>query len=239
MNIYEEFQVHDTLNPKLWEGDTLKPQVRQKTVEIVAAFEDYIDIPIRIADVQLCGSNASFNYTEESDLDVHIIANFEAIPAPTELLHAAYNSAKASFNDNYNIKIYGIDVELYVQNILSNVVSNGIYSICSSEWIKEPKPLSAATKHNIDKEVAEWRRKAQLALASKDADEVLSAIDLIYLLRKNSLAVEGEYGKGNEIFKELRRSGVIEQLKKAARAAESKQLSLESYRGSFISRYDI
>ena len=46
----EGFEVHDTLNPKLWDinSQLMLPEVRQKLIDIVSAFEDYIDVPINI-----------------------------------------------------------------------------------------------------------------------------------------------------------------------------------------------
>jgi hypothetical protein len=52
-----------------------------------------------------------------------------------------------------DIKIHGIEIELYIQDIRSTTVSNGIYSICDNVWIKEPKPIKSYTKHNTEKEL--------------------------------------------------------------------------------------
>ena len=86
--LYEGFEVHDTLNPKLWDinSQLMLPEVRQKLIDIVSAFEDYIDVPINIVDAQVCGSNASYNYTSNSDLDLHVIANFDLMDVPEGLL---------------------------------------------------------------------------------------------------------------------------------------------------------
>ena len=63
----EDFQIHDVLNPKLWQDNQLLPEVRQKIVDIVANFEEYVEIPIHIVDIVIVGSNASYNYTQYSD----------------------------------------------------------------------------------------------------------------------------------------------------------------------------
>ena len=47
-------------------------------------------------------------------------------------------------------------------------------------------------------------------------------------MRTNSIAVDGEYGKGNQIFKDLRNLGYLSKLKEALMKAMSKELSLES-----------
>lgn len=227
--INEEFQVHDTLNPKLFDTTTkhLLPEVREKLIEIVSEFENHIEIPIFICDIQLVGSNVSYNYTEHSDLDVHIIANFESINIPIEILENIYNTKKAEFNREYNITIHGIEVELYIQDINSITASNGIYSLCDDEWIKEPKPMKSATKHNTEKEVEKWQNKINAILQSPTYENVLEAINLLYLIRHNSIAVDGEWGKGNQIFKDIRNLGLIDKLKKELKTQTSKRLSLE------------
>lgn len=228
--INEDFQVHDTLNPKIWNTstNTLLPDVRQKIIDIVATFENYVKVPMDIVDIQLVGSNASYNYTEHSDLDVHIIANFELVSKDTSLLQALYDAKKTSFNKNYDIKIHGVEVEMYVQDIKSGIASNGIYSVCDNAWVKEPKPIKSITKHNTEKEVEKWQTKIAQVLQDADYDEISNTINMLYLIRHNSIAVEGEWGKGNQIFKDIRNLGLLDKLKSALNDATSKKLSLES-----------
>ena len=239
--IKEDFQIHDTLNPKLWENNKLKPDVRSKIVEIVSNFEEYIEIPIHIVDIVIVGSNAAYNYTQFSDLDVHVIVNTELVKdIPEDIQSLIYNMKRSSFNKEFNITIKGIDVELYVEDMNSSVVSNGIYSVCDDAWVKEPKKNTSITKHNIEKELKEWETKIDQALSLSDYDSLSGVIDLLYLLRKNSIALEGEYGKGNEIFKTLRDRGYIQKLKDALTTSMSKKLSLEAYitKGHLINRFE-
>ena len=212
----EDFQVHETLNPKLWDdSNTLQPEVRQKIIDIVSTFESYVKVPMDIVDIQLVGSNASYNYTEHSDLDVHIIANFELVTQDIEILQALYDAKKTAFNKNFDIKIKGIDVELYVQDIKSGISSNGIYSVCDNTWVKEPKPIKSITKYNVEKEVNKWIEKINEVLENNNYEEISNTINILYLIRHNSIAVDGEYGKGNTIFKQLRSEGYLKQLKDA------------------------
>lgn len=238
----EDFQIHDTLNPKLWSSDgKLLPEVRQKIVDIVANFEEYVEVPIHIVDIVIVGSNAAYNYTQYSDLDVHVIVNPELVTEiPEDIQTMIYNMKKSSFNKEFDIKIKGISVELYVEDMHSSVVSNGIYSVCDDRWVKEPKQNSSITKHNIEKELENWIQKIEEAVTSDDAEIIGNTIDLLYLMRKNSIAVEGEYGKGNEIFKTLRDRGYLANIKETLNKSISKNLSLESYTytGNFINRFE-
>ena len=74
MKLKEDFVVHDHLNEKLFsKNNQLLPEVRAKIIQIVDKFEEFSEVPLNILDIQLVGSNASYNYTDTSDLDVHII----------------------------------------------------------------------------------------------------------------------------------------------------------------------
>lgn len=238
--LQEGFEIHDTLNPKLFDvaSNKLLPEVREKIIQIVANFEEYINVPIHILDIQLVGSNVSFNYTDKSDLDVHIIASFEDLEADEDILQALYDVKKASFNKDTDIKIRGIDVEMYVQDVRSATISNGIYSVCENDWIKEPKPIKSITKHNTDKEVEKWGAKIKHVIESGDYDAIQDCINNLYLIRHNSIATDGEYGKGNQLFKDIRNKGWLQALKDASLKSLSRKLSLESYKGCFINRYD-
>ena len=239
MILREEFQVHETLNPKIFDttSQTLLPEVREKIMNIVTEFESYIEVPIEICDVQLVGSNCSYNYTDKSDLDVHIIANFNMVDLDHEVMQSIYNVEKSSFNKDYDIKIKGIDVEIYVEDINSNTVSNGIYSVCDNVWVKEPKPIKSITKHNTEKEFEKWKSKIQQVLSEGDRQEIANAINALYLMRKNSIAVDGEYGKGNQLFKDIRSAGLLDKLKQQLNKSVSRDLSLEGLSsGQLVSR---
>jgi hypothetical protein len=62
-----------TLNPKLFKNNKLIDEVRTKIFSIVNEFKEFIEIPINILDIRIVGSNASYNYNEHSDLDIHLI----------------------------------------------------------------------------------------------------------------------------------------------------------------------
>ena len=50
---------HTELNPKLWQDNKLKPEVRYKLLQIAKHFIEFINIPsIKLQDVTISGSNA-------------------------------------------------------------------------------------------------------------------------------------------------------------------------------------
>ena len=199
--IVEALEIHDELNPKLFDqNDKLKPDVRQKILEIVDEFLDNVqnmtEITLNPIDVYLLGSNASYNYTKYSDADVHIVINFDTIDDNTGLVQALMNLQKADFNSSYDVSIYGIDVELYVEDVRSSTLSNGIYSVMNDDWVKKPQPITDVPEIDIEDDLDEWKDKINDVLNSKDIDKIAKTIDDLYILRKNGLMTDGEYGKG-------------------------------------------
>lgn len=224
----EKFEVHDELNPKLWNKDnTLRTDVKLKILEIIEQFISTCEVPLDIVDVYLVGSNASYNYTKHSDLDVHIITNFEMIDIPKDILQIVYNAVKTKFNSDYDISIRGVNIEVYIEDIRSTAITNGIYSLYQDKWLKFPQKLTNIPQVDISASYEKWKQKFESAIASGDSTKIQNVINEIYLLRKNSLDVEGEYGSGNQLFKELRNNGLLDAAKEAYKSARSKELTIE------------
>ena len=101
------------------------------------------------------------------------------------------------------------------------------------------KAITHITKHNIEKQIEKWKQVIAQVLATHNFNQINNTINSLYLLRANSLAVDGEYGKGNAIFKEIRSRGWLDKLKQALKDAKSKELSLEDYtKGQLVNRFD-
>lgn len=216
------------LNPLLFSDGELKPEIRKKILQIVDAFLEYTQVSINIIDVRLVGSNASYNYNEYSDLDIHIVTDLSQISDPETIARLYFDSIKKNFKDSYDIKIKGIEVELYVEDINTTSITNGIYSVTQSRWIKEPvqsvDPTSEeiASAEQIEDNIFDSIERAE------SVEELQTILDNIYLMRKDSLSTVGETGAGNLAFKSLRNKGVLDKIKDVLRDAASKELSLES-----------
>ena len=117
--IREDIEKHDALNPKLWdESGNLKPEVREKILEIAKEFTDGLKedgIKFDLKDIRLVGSNCSYNYTDKSDLDVHLIMDTDSLECPDDLYPLLYSAYRSLFNGKLDIDFYGIPVELYVE----------------------------------------------------------------------------------------------------------------------------
>ena len=227
-NIQAAFELHDKLNPKIWdENNMLRRDVKAKLDEIVDEFAESIDIPLTIIDAHIVGSNASYNYTEYSDLDLHCIVNFRRLDADPSIVETWMWAEKKLFNDEYDISIRGVNVEIYVEDVGSNTMSNGIYSLFNDEWIKFPEPITAYVDEKaVDENVEKLIPELEEVLNTGTLEEIQDMIDDLYLIRKNGLSVDGEFGVGNQTFKELRNRGYIDELKDRVVELRSDELSI-------------
>ena len=119
MNLYKYVKAHKELNPKLWNGFELKPEVEEKINDIINEFVDFVKksgLEIEVIDTFLVGSNTGFNYNETSDIDVHLqvlldISNY----SKKDLLNLYLQYCKL-FNMNFEPMIKNISVEIYVED---------------------------------------------------------------------------------------------------------------------------
>ena len=226
----EDFYTHKELNPILFEGNKLKPDIREALLKIADTFVNEVkenEVPLNVCDYWIVGSNAAYNYGPDSDIDVHIIVNMDSVEVNQQILTILYNYAKSSFNKDHDIKIKDHEVEVYIEDMNTTSISDGIYSIKQDRWIKVPQPK----EENIldikeEPEYKEWEDKYR-SLVLTDINEINKFIDELYQMRKESLAKDGEFGIGNLIFKEFRNMGRLDNLKDQIKKIESKELTVE------------
>ena len=234
----EAFETHDKLNPRLFDNSTkkMRKEVRDRLIEIADKFVDGLKedgVPLKVYDYWVLGSNAAYNYTPKSDIDTHVIVNMEDVDVAPEVLTILYNYAKSKFNDDYDIAIRGQEVELYIEDINTSAISNGVYSLKRDKWIKEPEPMEESSIDiTSEDEYKEWDDRFEQIINSDNIDDLQSFVDDIYVLRKDSLAKDGEFGLGNLIFKEMRNQDKLQQIKDRIKEVESKELTLESLKES-------
>lgn len=222
----EAIEVHDTLNPLLWNKDnTMKQDVFEKLSNIAQEFLKFIEIPLNIVDIEIVGSNASYNYNEKSDIDLHIIVNSEVNYIEPTILRQLYNDRKGAFNRDYELEINGLPVELYIEDVKDGNATNGRFSILKNEWVKFPEPITYEVP-DISKDLNEILDKCFKTLQSSDAEEVRTLINDIYMMRKLGLAEDGEASVGNLVFKELRNMDIMSDLKDHYYELRSEELSL-------------
>ena len=239
----EDIEKHDTLNPVLFDGDALKPEVSDAIRNVVDAFVEELGrdgIDISVKDVVLVGSNVSYNYTKDSDVDVHVIVDSSKLDCPKEIVDRLYGAYRSIFNGNYDITIKGIPVEVYVElDDLGSAKSNGVYSL-DNGWIKEPtqEEIPDLDREAFDALFGEWEGRYLDLIDSDglDSETVKGFIEEIYDLRKEGIANEGEYSLQNLVFKEFRNLGYLDRLKELRKALKGNELSLEAMNESMRSK---
>lgn len=235
----EAVEKHDTLNTKLFTKDeVLKDRVRDKMLEIVDTFLADLkeqDVKIKVDDILMIGSNASYNYTKDSDIDLHILANSKAVEYDPDICNALYGAYRTLFNKQLDIKLFDIPLEIFVELEDSPRVSNGVYSVKKNKWIKKPvhEDIPDYDKEALAKLVDKWEDKCKKLVDDIEADKledetkVVKMLEDIYeKLRKKGVA-KGEYALENLAFKELRNKGYLDKFKDSRNELVSKRLSLE------------
>ena len=73
------FIVKKELNPKFWsKNNELEPKIREKLLKIAEDFFDSLEIEgIQLEDIALTGSLSNYNWSEFSDVDLHILVDFD------------------------------------------------------------------------------------------------------------------------------------------------------------------
>ena len=219
---------HDQLNPKLFHGQQLRPDVDEQLKVIAQDFLSELGVKdLDVKDITISGSNAAFSYTPNSDLDLHILVDLSQYSDDAvyqELFHAKKNL----YNESHDITINGIPVELYVQDASEPVVSLGEYSILKNKWIRIPSKRRSNLDQTATKQKYEKLAKiAEYALHSKDLSKVKNVLDTIKRYRQAGLDVGGEFGPENLAFKMLRSQGVITKLYDLRDKLHSQRLSIE------------
>ena len=129
---------HDNLNPKLFRGQHLQPEVELQLKTIAQDFLQEMGIhDLDVRDITISGSNAAYSYTEHSDLDLHILVNMKDLP-DDDIYHEFFKAKKDLYNDSHDITIHGIPVELYIQDAAEPVTSLGEYSVKNKKWLRLP-----------------------------------------------------------------------------------------------------
>jgi predicted nucleotidyltransferase len=232
----ESFDTHDHLEPRLWSEDNeLKPLVAKVLRKIAQNFIDDLPIEVNVEDIRLTGSLANYNWSNYSDVDLHIVVDFLEVDENIRLVKSFFDNVRARWNDTHHISVKGYDVEIYVENINEPHHAAGLYSLLNDEWIKKPKKY----RNQIDFPTA--RRKAddfdfQINIVQNliDAGEYKTALrnverlkEKIRNMRRAGLeSTQREFSVENIAFKILRRDGALDRLSDLKNSAYDAMMSV-------------
>lgn len=222
---------HDQLNSKLWNGDKLKPEVSEKLLQIGNAWAEFANIPQQaIKDMILVGGNANFNYTDFSDIDLHLLVDKEELPDCPDLLDDYLKDKKQLWSLSHDISIYGHDVELYAQDVNDEFPANqGVYSLFQGNWMVPPARQKVdLNDSNLIRKILDYSSKINLLIDSNADDESFKKLKKKFgEMRKAGIKKAGEFSIENLIFKELRNRGYLDRMNQYIKSKEDEKLSLK------------
>ena len=218
---------HNELNPRAWDNGQLRPEVRERLLQIATIFIDYLDIPnFDALDIVLTGSIVNYNYTRYSDFDLHIVTRYADLRCD-DIAAAFYRAKKEIWNNQHDIMIRGHEVELYVEDVEEPPVSGGVYSVVNDRWIKKPSynPPKINDRAVNDKANDLINRITQ-AINSNDTNEIERLRTKIRNMRRSGLDTAGEFGVENLAFKIVRNLGYLDKLSTAYTQQQDRDLSI-------------
>lgn len=231
---HSTLEYHDKLNPKLWNYAQLDPVIRTHLLAIAYEWQQSAHITAdMVRDIIITGGNCNFNYTEASDIDVHIIVDMSKMPIKDEELLVDYMKSKkdlwAAKHKDVNIK--GYPVELYAQDIkVPFPKDQGVFSILYNKWLVEP-----LYHEDMSYDKAEFIQKVQsfihrINVAIRDRAPIADADalwDEMTKVRGAAIQKDGEFASDNLVFKELRNRGYIQKMRNYIEKHKSAELSLD------------
>lgn len=225
-------QYHTELNSKIWDGMKLKDEVRGKLLQIGAAWVQFAKIhPDTIQDMIITGGNVNYNYTPQSDIDLHVVISRDSMNPDRALVDEYLQDKKILWTlSHQGINIYGYPVELYAQDIAEQPHANqGVFSVKRNQWIAMPQHLDIdfENDYHLQKKVQFYKDLIDKMVLQNATDGSFDMIkQKIRKMRGDSIAKDGEFAFGNLVFKELRNQGYLDKMDMYQKSNQDKALSL-------------
>ncbi len=221
-----------SLHPMFWDNEEFNRDIQQKLLEIANRFINDLGIEgIVPEDVTLTGSLANYNWSDKSDIDLHIIIDFDKLKVSPDILKDLLNLKRMMWNKAHDIKIKGHDVEIYIQDKNEPHYSTGVYSLDKGEWIDKPSreepKLDLEAAQNKAEQISKDIDNLERFEAEKKYEMSISLKDKIRKMRQIGLESDGVYSVENLAFKLLRRSGALEKLSDMQNDAYDEMYSID------------
>lgn len=227
----------DNLFPKFWKNgvnSNLNAIVSRNLVKIADKIVESLNLDVEPKDYIITGSIASYNWHELSDIDLHILFDFEEINENFELVKRMLDQTRINWNKTHNIKIAGKEVEVYFQHAYEPHEANGIWSLTLEKWLALPVKLDTQLDlKNTEKKaesIAQLLEHLEELYDKGDFKECYKLSgkikDKIARMRQSGLADEGIYSPENLAFKMLRNSGLLGRLSSIKINSYDKMMSI-------------
>ncbi len=221
---------HDKLSSKIWDNQKMLPVFREALLRIANEFIEYLGITIDVVDITMTGSYANYNYTVFSDIDLHVVVDMESLNDDTDLVEEFFNAKRSFWNDRHDIKLKGIEVELYPQDADEEHTSSGVYSIYDDMWVVKPKKFKDKLDvERIEKDAAKIIKEIETAIKSSiknmDEEPIGRMLKKLKKMRSSGLERSGELSNENVTYKVIRAQGLLQKLFDTKYKIEDKKLS--------------
>jgi predicted nucleotidyltransferase len=238
-SVISSFNLQKTLQSKIWvdNGKKINPKVRENLLEIAYQFIDSFGLDVVVDDIIIVGSIANYNWSKFSDIDLHILIDYNQFTKKLKPLYIEYfDLKKIVFNQKRDIKMFGYDVEVYVEDSDIKGVSGGVYSILNDEWLSKPKKerMGKPNFTVIVQKSKQWMRIIDGVIENiqnESPNEIKNIVnnykEKLKKYRLCGLEKDGEMSIENLVFKVLRRNGYIEKLYSIPTKLIDKKLSLD------------
>jgi hypothetical protein len=146
------FEPKSKLEPNIWKDGKLDSKIRLKLLDIADDFWDYVGITwAEPVGIHLTGSICGFNYSDFSDIDLHIVADFSEIDERKDFVRRYMDEKKNGWKTSHkDLKIMGYEVELYVEDVNDSTTSDGVYDLEENDWISKPShPMEISADDEI------------------------------------------------------------------------------------------
>lgn len=234
-DVLNSFNIKDELCPAIWDNEKLKPEIQKKLMHIALDFFNSLELNgTKIKDILLVGSLGNYNWSKFSDVDLHILVDFNEFSESQDIIKKYFDAQKNQYNANHNITIKQFPVELYVQDTQEKLEAAAIYSVAKNKWLLKPEKtnfkldktlVKRKVEHIFDiiKHIKKNYNNKKYENTVKDIEKLKEQIKK---MRKSGLEKGGEFSIENIVFKILRRTDILEILDTLKNNAYDKTVSL-------------
>jgi hypothetical protein len=187
---------------------------------------------LEVKEIVFAGSMAGYLYHSRSDVDVHVSVDGRPITANQKLLFQLFNARSDDWNADYDLRVRGHDVELFILDYRSPEGSDGVYSLREDRWIREPEPpTNVVDRDEVLTDVTRYAKEFETLRGRFAADPQEFDCREFKLYRralkdyrsKQGFQRSGEHSVGNLAYKALRNGGYLD----AAKAEQGRCFALQ------------
>lgn len=235
--LVDDVQARDSLHPAFWRESRLDPVVRERLLRMAELFlADTGFDELEVKEIVFAGSMAGYLYHSQSDVDVHISVDGSPITDDLKLLFQLFNSRSDDWNGDYDLRVRGHDVELFILDQRSPEGSDGVYSLREDRWVREPsRPTNVVDRDEVLADVTRYAGEFEALRSGFDADpqnfdcrEFKNYRRTLKDYRtRQGFQRSGEHSVGNLAYKALRNGGYLDAAKDEQGRCFSLQYNLD------------